>query len=84
MIEIKVEQNVFESDSPFKVFAFLTALIHYNIDEDYAKEIADLCHMLYIDFDNVNGIDLIDYVCENINDLPSDYNDVLNILEEAL
>ena len=84
MIEIKVDHNAFKTDSPFKVFAFLTALIHYDIEEDYAKEIAEVCHMLYVDFDSVNGVDLIDYVCDNFNELPNDYNDILNILEEAL
>jgi hypothetical protein len=84
VIEIKVEHNAFETDSPFKAFAFLTALIHYDIEDGYANEIAELCHMLYVDFDSVNGIYLIDYVCENINDLPSDYNEILNILKGAL
>ena len=84
MIEIKVDHNAFETTSPFKAFAFLTALIHYDIEEGYANEIAELCHMLYVDFDNVNAVDLIDYVCDNYNDLPSDYNEILNILEGAL
>ena len=84
MIEIKVDHNAFETTSPFKAFAFLTALIHYGIEEGYANEIAELCHMLYVDFDSVNGIDLIDYVCDNYNDLPDDYNEILNILEGAL
>ena len=86
MIEIKVDHNAFETTSPFKAFAFLTALIHHDIEEGYANEIAELCHMLidYVDVDSVNSIDLIDYVCENYNDLPNDYNDILNILEGAL
>jgi hypothetical protein len=84
MIEIKVEHNTFETDSPFKAFTFLTALIHYDIEEGYANEIAELCHMLYIDFDSVNAVDLIDYVCEHYDSLPDDYNEILNILEGAL
>ena len=83
-IEIKVDHNEFETTSPFKAFAFLTALIHYGFEEGYAREIAELCFILYIDFDNVNAVDLIDYVCDNYNELPDDYNEISNILEGAL
>jgi hypothetical protein len=81
-IKVSVNDGVtWSTDSPFKAFAFLTAVEHYDFDSGLAQEIADLCYDLYIGSShNVNAIDLIDFICEQYDDLPDDYKEIKNLL----
>ena len=67
----------FTTTSPFAAFAFLTATEHYSKETNFAEEIAKLCHGVYVSIDSpVDGVDVIDYICENYFDLPDDFNDL--------
>ena len=71
----------FITDSPFKAFAYLTATEHYDIESGLAQEVAGLCYDLYVNSShNVNAVDLIDFICEQYDDLPNDYKEIKNLL----
>ena len=73
--------NQFESDSPLQVFAYLTAVKHYGFESGEAQEIAKLCFELYIDINfDINAVALIDFVCEQYDDLPNDFNEIKDLV----
>ena len=74
----------FTTDGPFKAFAFLKAVKHYDFDSGLAQEVAELCYDVYINrfsYSNfINGVDVIDYICDNYDDLPDDFNDLCDVV----
>jgi len=71
----------FTTDSPFKAFAFLTAVDDFNFDNELSQKISKLCNDVYISIQNpINGIDVVYYICENYHDLPNDFNDIVNVV----
>jgi len=75
----------FFTNSPYKLLAWSTAVEFYDYDSGTANDIAELCYELYTSFeDNVNGIDLIDFICEQYNDLPNDFKEIKNLLVSYL
>jgi len=81
-IKVSVNDGVtWSTDSPFKAFAYLTAIEFYDFDGDLAIEVANLCQDLYVGSShNVNAVDLIDFICEQYDDLPNDYKEIKNLL----
>lgn len=84
MIKINIEDSTFETKRPYKAFAFMVALVHFGFEEGYAREIAELCYNLYVELDYGDGVDLIDWVCDNYNELPNDFIKVLDIFKNDL
>ena len=88
MIKINIGDSTFETESAFQGYAFMVALDVYGFEEGYAREIATLCDELNIDinrhYNNEHGISLVDWVCDNYNELPNDYNKVLDIFMNDL
>lgn len=82
MIEVRVRDSFYEAGSPFQAFAFLTALELHGFEEGYAREIAELCYDLYNDFQYAHPIELIDYVCENYNELPNSYDEIHDMISK--
>ncbi len=71
----------FTTNSPFKAFAFLTAVQFYDFETGLAQEIAKLCDAVYCESHRpINGVDVIDYICENYEDLPNDFNDLCDMV----
>jgi hypothetical protein len=71
----------FTTDSPFKAFAYLTATEHYDFDSGLSQEIAELCYEVYINENKpLNALNVIDYICENYEDLPNDFNDLCDVV----
>lgn len=90
MIEIKVNDNYFETETPMKAYSYLVALVDYGFDEGHANEISELIRLILDDgnwmfWDKcVNVVDLVHYVCENYNELPDDFDEIVSVLEGAL
>jgi len=83
MKDININFGSFETDSPFEAFAFTSAVYNYNHDQDTAKQIARLCYDLYLESsDDTNGIDLIDFICSDYDNLPKDFTEVQKLVEE--
>lgn len=78
MIEIKVNDNRFETDSTFRAYAYLTALVNYRFNHEDSKAISDLQYFnLFIDIDNVDGFRLVECVCDNWSEIPKqNYNEL--------
>jgi len=71
----------FNTDSPFKAFAYLTATEHYDFDSGLAQEVAELCYEVYINENKpLNALNVIDYICENYEELPNDFNDLCDVV----
>jgi hypothetical protein len=83
MVRINIDdlKISFTTDTPLKAFAFLTAVEHYGFDSDLAEKIAQLSYDVYIN-ENIplNVINVIDYICENYDDLPSDFTELTDIV----
>ena len=88
MIKINIGDSTFETENAFEGYAFMVALDVYGFEEGYAREIANLCYDLNNDvnrhYNAENGISLVDFICENYNELPNEYNEVLNIFMNDL
>lgn len=76
MIKVSYLNEEYQTQTPFKSFVWLVAVKFFKIDSGLAREIADLVDDLYVDSYDVNGIALTDYICENYDDLPDDYNEI--------
>lgn len=83
-IKVSFKGNEYETDSPFMVFAWLIAVGNFDIESGLAQEVAGLCLMLYLDVSDLSAVELIDYVCENYDDLPDDYKDIETQLKNDL
>jgi hypothetical protein len=71
----------FETESPFTAFAYITAIQFYDFETSLAQEAALLCNAVYCETHRpINGVDVIDYICENFNDLPIDFNDLCDMV----
>ncbi len=78
-IKITIEElgSEFTTDSPFTAFAYLTAVQFYNFETVLAQEIAELCEAVYVNENKpLNALNVIDYICENYENLPNDFNDL--------
>ena len=84
MINLEVNGLKFETDSPLKAFAFATAIEFYDLSEEQATRVSELCHSIYIDVNHdLSLASLVDQVCDKIDDYePLQYEavikDVLN------
>jgi len=75
----------FFTNSPFKLLAWAIAVEFYDYDSGTANDIAELCYELYISFeDNVNGMDLIDFICSDYEQLPNDYKAIKDLVIENI
>jgi hypothetical protein len=75
----------FITDSPYKLLAWSIAVEFYDYDSSTANKISELCFEFYISFlNNVNGIDLIDFICEQYDSLPNDFKEIKNLLVSHL
>jgi hypothetical protein len=71
----------FETESPFTAFAYITAIQFYDFETSLAQEVALLCNAVYCETHRpINGVDVIDYICANFNDLPMDFNDLCDMV----
>lgn len=84
MIDIKVEHNDYKTNEPYKAFAWLVAVKEFNFEQGLAQEVADLIYELYITSDEVNGVELAYYICENYDELPNDFKEIKNKMYEQL
>jgi hypothetical protein len=70
----------FTTNSPLETYAFTTAVLDHNFDSGTAQELAKLSRLIYIDTNyNIAPVELIWYLCTEYNNLPNDYNDLLNV-----
>lgn len=76
LIKLKIDYEEYETHSPFKAMAWSMAVLEYGFEGGLASEISELCLMIYIDVDGINGVSLVNYVCEKYNDLPDDYKEI--------
>jgi hypothetical protein len=75
----------FTTTSTFKSFAFIIAVFDYEFNEGLAIEVADLCYEVYANAnDHINFVDIIDYICENYDNLPDDFKDLSEIVYEGV
>ena len=71
----------FETQSPFTAFAYITAIQFYDFETSLAQEVALLCNAVYCETHKpINGVDVIDYICENYNDLPNDFVELCDVV----
>jgi len=84
-ITINSKNIEFETESPLKAFAFLTAVEHYDFDSNLAKTISQLSYDVYV-YENtpLNVIDVIDFICENYGALPSDFNELADVVYNGI
>ena len=80
MIEIKINDVFYETDSAYKGFAFMVAVDDYGVDSGLAQEIAELCFELHLDLSGVNEYSLIYAVLEHYDSLPDDYNEIKDFI----
>ncbi len=83
--EIKISVEGIDVDfittSPFTAFAYITAIQFYDFEKDLAQEVALLCNAVYCETHKpINGVDVIDYICENYNDLPNDFVELCDVV----
>ena len=82
-IKITIEKlgAEFETESPFTAFAYITAIQFYDFETSLAQEVAELCNAVYCETHRpINGVDVIDYICENYDSLPDDFNDLCDMV----
>ena len=80
MIEIKINDVFYETDSAYKGFVFMVAVQDYGINSGLAQEITELCFELYLDFEHVNEYALVFAVLEHYDSLPDDYNEIKDFI----
>jgi hypothetical protein len=82
-IKITIEELgvEFTTDSPLKAYAFTTAILDHRIDIGLANEIAELCHLIYVESKvHLDIMQVVNYVCENYEILPDDFNDLFDLV----
>ena len=84
MIKVSYLDNEFSSSEAYEVFAWSVAVETYDFDSGLAQEIASLIYDLYIESVDINGVELVDYICENYDDLPNDYKEIKKRMYEDL
>jgi hypothetical protein len=71
----------FETESPFTAFAYITAIQFYDFETSLAQEVAKLCEAVYVNENKpLNALNVIDYICENYEELPDDFNDLCDVV----
>lgn len=84
LIKISIDYEEYETHAPFKVMAWSMAVLEHGFEGGLASEISELCFSIYIDVDGVNALPLVNYICENYNDLSDDYKQIKNEVYENL
>ena len=85
LIKLKIDYEEYETHAPFKAMAWSMAVLEHGFECGLASEISELCFMIYIDVDGIDGVSLVNYVCENYNNLSDDYKQIKkNIFKNLL
>ena len=84
LIKLNIDYEEYETHAPFKAMAWSMAVLEHGFEGSLASEISELCFILYIDLDGVDGVSLVNYICEKYNDLNDDYKDIRNGVRQNL
>ena len=80
-----IKVNKKNERAPFWNYAYQVATDFYAFDDDKANEVAELSYSIYINSKvNLNGLDLVDFVCEEFDNLPSDFDELSNYVIESI